>query len=86
MEGLKTSLLALLLAEACNIGFTPVIDAGQEALIRGLLKVSGINARIGEPSSRAETNRSRLKRLAAERPVIEKPTGWFSLTDAELNG
>jgi hypothetical protein len=29
MENLRTSLVALLVAEACNIGYTPVIDAGE---------------------------------------------------------
>jgi Tn3 transposase DDE domain-containing protein len=36
MENLKTSLVALL-AEACNIGYTPVIDPDDEALTRGRL-------------------------------------------------
>ncbi len=37
MEDLKTSLVALLVAEACNIGLTPVIDPGDPALSRGRL-------------------------------------------------
>ncbi|MGW1641561.1 Tn3 family transposase [Streptomyces lavendulae] len=37
MENLKTSLVALLVAEACNIGYTPVIDAEEEALTRARL-------------------------------------------------
>ncbi len=37
MENLKTSLVALLVAEACNIGYTPVIDANEEALTRARL-------------------------------------------------
>ncbi|MFB6946561.1 Tn3 family transposase [Streptomyces sp. NPDC056237] len=37
MENLKTSLVALLVAEACNIGYTPVIDADEEALTRARL-------------------------------------------------
>jgi len=37
MENLKTSLVALLVAEACNIGLTPVIDPEDEALTRGRL-------------------------------------------------
>jgi TnpA family transposase len=37
MENLKTSLVALLVAEACNIGYTPVVDPGDEALTRARL-------------------------------------------------
>lgn len=37
MEDLKTSLIALLVSEACNIGYTPVIDADDEALTRARL-------------------------------------------------
>ncbi len=37
MERVKTSLVALLVAEACNIGYTPVIDANDEALTRARL-------------------------------------------------
>ncbi|MDV9168577.1 Tn3 family transposase [Streptomyces sp. W16] len=37
MENLKTSLVALLVSEACNIGYTPVIDADDEALTRARL-------------------------------------------------
>lgn len=37
MDRLKTSLVALLVAEACNIGYTPVIDANDEALTRARL-------------------------------------------------
>lgn len=37
MENLKTSLVALLVAEACNIGLTPVIGPEDEALTRGRL-------------------------------------------------
>ncbi|MFF8026542.1 Tn3 family transposase [Streptomyces sp. NPDC007896] len=37
MEDIKTSLVALLVSEACNIGYTPVIDADDEALTRARL-------------------------------------------------
>ncbi|MCQ4083913.1 Tn3 family transposase [Streptomyces sp. RB6PN25] len=37
MENLKTSLVALLVSEACNIGYTPVVDANDEALSRARL-------------------------------------------------
>ena len=37
MDRVKTSLVALLVAEACNIGYTPVIDADDEALTRARL-------------------------------------------------
>lgn len=37
MERVKTSLVALLVAEACNIGYTPVVDADDEALTRARL-------------------------------------------------
>lgn len=37
MERVKTSLVALLAAEACNIGYTTVIDGGDEALTRARL-------------------------------------------------
>ena len=37
MENLKTALVVLLVAEACNIGYTPVIDPDDEALTRGRL-------------------------------------------------
>ncbi|MGW1404029.1 Tn3 family transposase [Streptomyces sp. NPDC002405] len=37
MEDLKTSLVALLVAEACNIGLTPVIDPEEDALTRARL-------------------------------------------------
>ncbi|PZS31941.1 MAG: hypothetical protein DLM61_07680 [Pseudonocardiales bacterium] len=37
MENLKTSLVALLVVEACKIGYTPVIDPDDEALTRGRL-------------------------------------------------
>lgn len=37
MEDIKTSLVALLVSEACNIGYTPVIDADDEALMRARL-------------------------------------------------
>jgi TnpA family transposase len=37
MENLKTSLVALLVSEACNIGYTPVVDADVEALTRARL-------------------------------------------------
>ncbi|MCP3820391.1 hypothetical protein NLX86_20510 [Streptomyces sp. A3M-1-3] len=43
------------------------------------MRVNDITAEIGEPSSRTETSRSRLKRLVAERLVIENPTGWFAI-------
>ncbi|MFI0715520.1 Tn3 family transposase [Streptomyces inhibens] len=36
-EDSKTSLVALLVSEACNIGYTPVIDAADEALSRARL-------------------------------------------------
>ncbi|MCX5417747.1 Tn3 family transposase [Streptomyces sp. NBC_00059] len=37
MEDIKTSLVALLVAEACNIGLTPVADPNEEALTRARL-------------------------------------------------
>ncbi|MFD3824895.1 Tn3 family transposase [Streptomyces sp. NPDC058625] len=37
MEGFATSLCAVLLSEACNVGFTPVIKPGVPALTRGRL-------------------------------------------------
>ncbi|MER6599727.1 Tn3 family transposase [Streptomyces parvus] len=37
MEDIKTSLVALLVAEACNIGLTPVTDGDDEALTRARL-------------------------------------------------
>jgi hypothetical protein len=37
MEDIKTSPVALLVSEACNIGYTPVIDAEDEALTRARL-------------------------------------------------
>ncbi|MFF4795559.1 Tn3 family transposase [Streptomyces sp. NPDC001276] len=37
LEDLKTSLVALLVAEACNIGLTPVIDPEEDALTRARL-------------------------------------------------
>lgn len=37
MEDIKASLVALLMSEACNIGYTPVIDAEDEALTRARL-------------------------------------------------
>ncbi|MFF9870137.1 Tn3 family transposase [Streptomyces sp. NPDC013953] len=37
MEDVKTSLVALLVAEACNIGLTPVTDPNDEALTRARL-------------------------------------------------
>ncbi|MFB6692989.1 hypothetical protein ACFCX3_20925 [Streptomyces virginiae] len=43
------------------------------------LKVKDITAAIGEASSRMETTRSRLKRLAKESRAVEGPTGWFAI-------
>ncbi len=49
MERAKTSLVALLVAEACNIGYTPVIDADDEALTRARL------AHVDQHHLRADT-------------------------------
>ncbi|MCX5297944.1 hypothetical protein OG898_15860 [Streptomyces sp. NBC_00193] len=46
----------------------------------GPLKVDDITEMIGEASSRRETTRSRLKKLAREARVVEGPTGWFAIT------
>jgi TnpA family transposase len=63
MESLKTSLVALLVAEACNIGYTPVIDPNDEALTRARLvhvdqyylradTIAAANARLIEAQGR----------------------------------
>lgn len=63
MDDLKTSLVALLVAEACNIGYTPVVDANEEALTRARLvhvdqyylrgdTIAAANARLIEAQAR----------------------------------
>lgn len=63
MEDIKTSLVALLVSEACNIGYTPVIDAEDEALTRARLvhvdqyylrvdTIAAVNAKLIEAQAR----------------------------------
>jgi hypothetical protein len=46
MEDIKTSPVALLVSEACNIGYTPVIDAEDEALTRRSVLPAGGRQRL----------------------------------------
>lgn len=61
------------------------LDEGRKRMLallgraEGPLHVKDITAAIGEASSRVETTRSRLKKLAKESRVIEGPTGWFAI-------
>lgn len=61
------------------------LDEGRKRMLALLeraeepLHVKDITVAIGEASSRAETVRSRLKKLAKESRVMEGPTGWFTI-------
>lgn len=61
------------------------LDEGRKRMLALLeragepLQVKDITAAIGEGSSRVETTRSRLKKLAKESRVVEGPTGWFAI-------
>lgn len=68
MENLKTSLVALLVAEACNIGFTPVIDANDEALTRG--RLVHVDQYYLRADTIAEAN-ARLIEDQARVPIVE---------------
>ncbi|MCX4966911.1 Tn3 family transposase [Streptomyces sp. NBC_00654] len=53
MKDLTTSMVALLVSEACNIGMTPVINPGYEALAQSrLVHVDQYYLRSKTPSPR----------------------------------
>jgi len=62
MKDLPVSVAALLIAEACNVGLTPVIDADVEALTRGRL------SHVDQNYLRADTHTERTPCSSMPRP------------------
>jgi Tn3 transposase DDE domain len=65
---LKTSLVAVLVAEACNIGYTPVIDPDDEVLTQVRL------VHVGQYYLRADT-------IAAPNAALIEARGWVPIVE-----
>ncbi|WP_261574656.1 Tn3 family transposase [Frankia gtarii] len=80
MDRLKTSLVALLVAEACNIGYTPVIDANDEALTRARL------VHVDQYYLRADTIAAANARLVAAQSRVPIVAHWGEGLLASVDG
>ncbi|MFC7884762.1 Tn3 family transposase [Streptomyces sp. NPDC057376] len=80
MENLKTSLVALLVAEACNIGLTPVIDAADEALTRARL------VHVDQYYLRADTIAAANAKLIAAQARVPIVSHWGDGLLASVDG
>lgn len=80
MDDLKTSLVALLVAEACNIGYTPVIDPNDEALTRARL------VHVDQYYLRADTIAAANARLIEAQSTIPIVAFWGEGLLASVDG
>jgi TnpA family transposase len=80
MENLKTSLVALLVAEACNIGYTPVIDGDDEALTRARL------AHVDQYYLRSDTIAAANARLITAQARVPIVAHWGEGLLASVDG
>lgn len=80
MTDLEVSLTAVLIAEGCNIGFTPVIREGEPALSRSRL------SHIEQNNFRAETHTAANARLITEQATIPLAREWGGGLVASIDG
>ena len=80
MENLKTSLVALLVAGACNIGYTPVFDANDEALTRARL------VHVDQYCLRADTIAAANARLIEAQAKVPIVAHWGEGLLASVDG
>lgn len=80
MNHLPTSLVALLISEACNVGLTPVIKAGEEALTRGRL------SHVDQNYVRAETHAAANAILIAHQGKVPIVASWGGGLLASVDG
>jgi hypothetical protein len=80
MEGLHTSLVALLVSEACNIGRVPVINPNQVALTRSRL------SHVDQNYLRADTIAAANATLIADQAGIELAQLWGGGLLASVDG
>jgi TnpA family transposase len=80
MEGLHTSLVALLVSEACNIGRVPVINPNQVALTRSRL------SHVDQNYLRADTIAAANATLIADQARIELAQLWGGGLLASVDG
>ncbi|MFI7153456.1 Tn3 family transposase [Nonomuraea sp. NPDC050022] len=80
MNHLPTSLVALLISEACNVGLTPVIKAGDEALTRGRL------SHVDQNYVRAETHAAANAILIAHQGKVPIVASWGGGLLASVDG
>jgi hypothetical protein len=80
MDDLHTSLVALLVAEACNVGLTPVIKAGTPALTRGRL------SHVDQNYVRAETHAAPNAVLIEAQAGVPIVSAWGGGMLASVDG
>ncbi|MFB9624848.1 Tn3 family transposase [Nonomuraea helvata] len=80
MNDLPRSLVALLISEACNVGLTPVIKAGDEALTRGRL------SHVDQNYVRAETHAAANAILIEHQGKVPIVTAWGGGLLASVDG
>ncbi|MEV1245495.1 Tn3 family transposase [Nonomuraea sp. NPDC049750] len=80
MNHLPTSLVALLISEACNVGLTPMIKAGDEALTRGRL------SHVDQNYVRAETHAAANAILIAHQGKVPIVASWGGGLLASVDG
>jgi TnpA family transposase len=80
MEDLTTSVVALLVCEACNIGYTPVIDPGCPALTRARL------VHVDQYYLRADTIAAANARLIAAQAKVPIVAAWGGGLLASVDG
>ncbi len=80
MSELPTSVAACLLAEACNVGFAPIIQPGEPALSRARL------SHVNQNYLRAENHRAANACLIAAQAGIDLVTAWGTGQLASVDG
>jgi hypothetical protein len=80
MDDLPVSVAALLVAEACNVGLTPVTNPGVPALTRGRL------SHVDQNYLRAETHSAANARLIQAQPGIPVARLWGGGLVASVDG
>ena len=80
MTDLPISVAALLLAEACNVGLTPVIDPNIEALTRGRL------SHVDQNYLRADTHAAANVRLIVAQATVPIAQAWGGGLLASVDG
>jgi hypothetical protein len=80
MDQLGVSVAAILVAEACNVGLTPVVQDGHPALTRGRL------AHVDQNYVRADTLRAANSRLVQAQSALGLAQRWGNGLLASVDG